>query len=94
MVLGGLWHGAAWTFVLWGLYQGLLLILYRPFESAFAALQRERGFGATRRFARVARVMFHLTCFGWLIFRAPSLGKLRRADAEPVLRLRAVRRST
>src|SRR3954471_4549914 len=40
MLLGGLWHGAAWTFVLWGLYQGVLLIAYRPFEPAFAALQR------------------------------------------------------
>ena len=29
MVLGGLWHGAAWTFVLWGVYQGLLLVRYR-----------------------------------------------------------------
>ena len=29
MVLGGLWHGAAWTFVLWGVYQGVLLIGYR-----------------------------------------------------------------
>ena len=37
MLLGGLWHGAAWTFILWGLYQGVLLILYRPFEPAFAA---------------------------------------------------------
>ncbi|HEX9365257.1 MAG TPA: MBOAT family O-acyltransferase [Vicinamibacterales bacterium] len=70
MLLGGLWHGAAWTFILWGFYQGLLLILYRPFESAFAALRRGWSFGAWL-------VMFHLTCFGWLIFRAPSLGKLR-----------------
>jgi alginate O-acetyltransferase complex protein AlgI len=76
MLLGGLWHGAAWTFILWGLYQAVLLILYRPFESAFAALQQERGFGGTRRFAAWA-VMFHLTCYGWLIFRAPSLGGLR-----------------
>ena len=29
MVLGGLWHGAAWTFVIWGAYQGLILVLYR-----------------------------------------------------------------
>src|SRR5688572_5859339 len=29
MVLGGLWHGAAWTFVGWGVYQGLLLVAYR-----------------------------------------------------------------
>ena len=78
MLLGGLWHGAAWTFVLWGLYQGLLLILYRPFESAFASLGC-RGLGETRGFA--ARllawlVMFHLTCYGWLIFRAPGIETL------------------
>ena len=70
MLLGGLWHGAAWTFLLWGLYQGLLLIAYRPFEPAFAAL---RG-----RAARAAAwfVMFHLTCYGWLIFRAVSFRQL------------------
>jgi alginate O-acetyltransferase complex protein AlgI len=70
MLLGGLWHGAAWTFVLWGLYQGVLLILYRPFEIAFTALK-----GAPRFAAWL--VMFHLTCYGWLIFRAPSFGTLR-----------------
>jgi len=75
MLLGGLWHGAAWTFLLWGFYQGVLLILYRPFEPAFAALRRARGFGEASRFAAWL-LMFHLTCFGWLIFRAPSLGKL------------------
>jgi alginate O-acetyltransferase complex protein AlgI len=69
MTLGGLWHGAAWTFILWGLYQGVLLVLYRPFEPAFAAL------GRARRIAAWA-LMFHLTCYGWLIFRAPSLRKV------------------
>jgi len=100
MLLGGLWHGAAWTFILWGLYQGLLLMLYRPFESAFAALRHRKGsqgatgaaFAETQRYRRfhlrasrfggqvdaagsafAACIMFHLTCFGWLIFRAPSL---------------------
>ena len=29
MLLGGLWHGAAWNFVLWGFYQGILLCIYR-----------------------------------------------------------------
>ncbi|HET7696447.1 MAG TPA: MBOAT family O-acyltransferase [Vicinamibacterales bacterium] len=70
MLLGGLWHGAAWTFVLWGVYQGILLILYRPFEAAFSKLT------AAWRFAAWA-VMFHLTCYGWLIFRSTSFGKLR-----------------
>ena len=77
MLLGGLWHGAAWTFVLWGLFQGLLLILYRPFEPAIAALGHTPGpRAAARRFAAWF-VMFHLTCYGWLIFRAPSFAKLR-----------------
>ena len=74
MLLGGLWHGAAWTFVLWGLYQGVLLILYRPLEPAFASLGR-----AGRAAAWL--VMFHLTCYGWLIFRAPSAAKLRSLSA-------------
>jgi alginate O-acetyltransferase complex protein AlgI len=69
MLLGGLWHGAAWTFILWGLYQGVLLILYRPFERAFTDMSRTSRFIAWL-------VMFHLTCYGWLIFRALSLDKL------------------
>jgi alginate O-acetyltransferase complex protein AlgI len=68
MILGGLWHGAAWTFVLWGAYQGLLLIAYRSFDAA-------RWFQRTPR-ALSWVVMFHLTCLGWLIFRAPSLRQL------------------
>ncbi len=69
MILGGLWHGAAWTFVLWGLYQGVLLVLYRPFEPVFAAMTPARRLLAWL-------LMFHLTCYGWLIFRAPSPGKI------------------
>ena len=32
MLLGGLWHGAAWNFVIWGAFHGLILVLYRLFE--------------------------------------------------------------
>jgi D-alanyl-lipoteichoic acid acyltransferase DltB (MBOAT superfamily) len=76
MLLGGLWHGAAWTFVLWGFYQGLLLMVYRPFEPMFARIP-ERGAGALVSRAAAWFVMFHLTCYGWLIFRAPSAAALR-----------------
>jgi D-alanyl-lipoteichoic acid acyltransferase DltB (MBOAT superfamily) len=69
MVLGGLWHGAAWTFVLWGVYQGVLLVLYRPYA---ATIEAWRG---TRRFLAWF-VMFHLTCGGWLVFRAVSIREL------------------
>jgi len=75
MLLGGLWHGAAWTFVLWGAYHGILLVLYR-------AASRMRTFkswtSGPHALAQVTSwaVMFHLTCYGWLIFRARSVGQI------------------
>lgn len=70
MVLGGLWHGAAWTFVIWGVYQGLALGIAR----GIAGL----GLPVRRAWQRVALVllMFHVTCYGWLIFRAQSAGQI------------------
>ncbi|HKX46709.1 MAG TPA: MBOAT family O-acyltransferase, partial [Planctomycetota bacterium] len=62
MGLGGLWHGAAWNFVLWGVYHGVLLVLARGIA---------RG-GAPASAARVwfeRAVCFHLVLFGWLLFR-------------------------
>ena len=70
MVLGGLWHGAAWTFVLWGMYQGLVLAVARTIQ--------EFGIPVRRTWQRVVLVviMFHVTCYGWLIFRAQSAGQI------------------
>jgi D-alanyl-lipoteichoic acid acyltransferase DltB (MBOAT superfamily) len=76
MVLGGLWHGAAWTFVLWGLFQGVVLVIARIVQ----ALARRRRIvipeGLNWRRALVVIVMFHVTCLGWLIFRAESLTQI------------------
>ncbi|HXW07251.1 MAG TPA: MBOAT family O-acyltransferase [Vicinamibacterales bacterium] len=75
MLLGGLWHGAAWTFVLWGAYHGVLLIVYRAALRTRAVSSWLTGpFGARALLAWF--VMFHLTCFGWLIFRAPSVPQI------------------
>ncbi len=65
MVLGGLWHGAAWTFVFWGTLHGLGL-----------AWERWRsGMLPVRAPAWLRRVVtFHLVCLGWVFFRADSLG--------------------
>lgn len=72
MVLGGLWHGAAWTFVLWGAFQGVALVIGR----ALARGGSRRGIvipeGLNWKRAALALVMFHVTCYGWLIFRAQS----------------------
>lgn len=66
MLLGGLWHGANWTFVLWGAYHGTLLALERR--------NGKRGFGW--RLPRVFQigVTFVLVMFGWVLFRSPSMG--------------------
>ncbi len=64
MLLGGLWHGANWTFPAWGLYHGLLLIAYRLAKPA-----EPRGIWK----AVHALFFFQLTCLGWLVFRAQSL---------------------
>jgi alginate O-acetyltransferase complex protein AlgI len=77
MLLGGLWHGAAWNFVLWGAYHGLLLMLAR--------IPRLHGLGARidalpgpgGRAVRVLQAVFffHCICLGWALFRAGSLAE-------------------
>jgi alginate O-acetyltransferase complex protein AlgI len=122
MTIGGLWHGANWTFICWGLYHGLLLCLWRPFEMKAARARklaaksspspgtpgegrgegdfennaaldspnrphptvpelhedRERGpdFPGLAIHAVKIIVMFHLVCFGWLLFRAQNLSQV------------------
>jgi D-alanyl-lipoteichoic acid acyltransferase DltB (MBOAT superfamily) len=62
MLLGGLWHGAAWTFVLWGGYHGFGLML-------------DHMFGDRIRLPTWLKrvIMFHLVVLGWVMFRAESL---------------------
>ncbi len=73
MVLGGLWHGAAWSFVLWGAYQGVWLVAHRGYEAWRGVRTR------TTRAAAVGAwlVTIHLVCYGWLLFRARSFGQIR-----------------
>jgi D-alanyl-lipoteichoic acid acyltransferase DltB (MBOAT superfamily) len=76
MVLGGLWHGAAWTFVLWGIYQGAVLVAAREVQRWAAArgIVMAEGFNWRRVAATI--LMFHVTCLGWLIFRANSVTQI------------------
>jgi alginate O-acetyltransferase complex protein AlgI len=64
MLIGGLWHGANWTFVVWGAYHGILLAAYRRFGLVWDRLPR--------LFRQLA--MFLLALFGWVLFRSTSFG--------------------
>jgi alginate O-acetyltransferase complex protein AlgI len=64
MVLGGLWHGAAWTFVLWGSFHGAMLVT----EHALDGRIGRRTPVALRWLGTFAAV-----CFGWILFRSPDL---------------------
>ena len=70
MVLGGLWHGAAWNFVLWGFYHGLILSLHR----AFNTVRSNSPLGWTKAMNGLKMLVCIIAiAYGWLLFRAPSL---------------------
>ncbi len=62
MLIGGLWHGANWTFVFWGGYHGVLLALHRQYASVWDSAPR-----VVRRAS-----MFLLAVIGWVFFRSTS----------------------
>ena len=71
MLLGGLWHGAGWTFVIWGALHGSYLIVHRFWNAIpWAPLVRLRQTSSWHWVARL--LLFHAVCFGWVFFRAPS----------------------
>jgi len=65
MLLGGLWHGAAWTFIAWGAYQGFWLVVER-------ALGKRSLYGGAPRTVQMA-LTFVLAMFGWVLFRAADM---------------------
>ncbi|MGD0345291.1 MAG: MBOAT family protein [Terracidiphilus sp.] len=71
MLLGGLWHGAAWTFVIWGALHGFYLIVHRMWSAIpWRPLIRFRQTAVWRWMARL--LLFHAVCLGWVFFRSPS----------------------
>jgi D-alanyl-lipoteichoic acid acyltransferase DltB (MBOAT superfamily) len=64
MILGGLWHGAAWTFVLWGAFHGAMLCTEHALDGRLGRVLP----AAVRWLGTFAAV-----CFGWILFRSPDL---------------------
>jgi len=77
MLLGGLWHGASWVFVLWGGYQGAFLIAHRLMDPFFrrTAEIHDKIPHLVRRLFKIV-IMFQLACVGWIIFRANSMNQI------------------
>ncbi len=67
MALGGLWHGAAWRFIVWGLIHGGGLLVHRQLFGT-----RDGESSGVVRWASTA-LTFYWTCLAWIFFRAPSM---------------------
>jgi D-alanyl-lipoteichoic acid acyltransferase DltB (MBOAT superfamily) len=80
MLLGGLWHGAAWTFVVWGFFHSLVLIVHRLLEPIAARLQ-PRGLAGHLWYLVRVLFFFHVLCAGGMIFRCQSVTQIRQMAA-------------
>ncbi|MFV0293332.1 MAG: hypothetical protein ACK5II_08990, partial [Paracoccus sp. (in: a-proteobacteria)] len=78
MTLGGLWHGAAWNFALWGLYQGGLLSIHRIISGTHKRVGEgtKRSVMAWAGRVLMIAVFFQVVCYGWLLFRAGSFAQI------------------
>ncbi len=78
MTLGGLWHGASWTFVFWGMLHGLALIGHKVWEK-FTSVKMPDWLGVF--------LTFHVVCLGWVFFRSSTIGdafKMLRNMVQPL----------
>jgi alginate O-acetyltransferase complex protein AlgI len=73
MLLGGLWHGANWTFVIWGALHGFYQILQRETEPSLSAITQRLRVPAPVSKLIAGLVVFTLVCVAWMFFRAPDV---------------------
>ncbi len=73
MLLGGLWHGAAVTYLIWGIFHGIILATHRIWRNFFPVTNNKPNI-IVRLIQMI--LMFHLICVGWLFFRANSIESL------------------
>ena len=73
MALGGLWHGAALHFLLWGAYHGVLLVLHKEFQRVKELVSPLQAIMSSRIGKIAAGLLtFHAVCIGWVFFRAET----------------------
>ncbi len=77
MLLGGLWHGAAVRFILWGGLHGVALALHKLWMTIFpSAKESGKDMNIVMRVLGIF-ITFHIVCLGWLLFRADSMEVVR-----------------
>ena len=74
MLLGGLWHGAAWHFVVWGAFHGGILVLQRALEGPLDWVRMRSARWKTLSKLMSVVFFFHVVCVGWLLFAVQDLG--------------------
>jgi len=70
MAVSGLWHGNGWTYIVWGVYHGCLMVAFQILPKKKAVIARERSGG---KHIFTWAITNGLVVMGWAIFRAPSL---------------------
>ncbi|MEN9612607.1 MAG: hypothetical protein RLZZ628_3421 [Bacteroidota bacterium] len=73
MVLGGLWHGANYTFIIWGFLHGFYLVIQRLVGKKFGALEDAMKMPKWMQTGLDIMIVYTLTCFAWIFFRAENL---------------------
>jgi D-alanyl-lipoteichoic acid acyltransferase DltB (MBOAT superfamily) len=74
MLIGGLWHGATWTFVFWGLLHGIGLVVLRVWET-LRKKHKALAFNGTWWQIASTFITFHFICFTWIFFKAETLSQ-------------------
>ncbi len=72
MLLGGLWHGANWTFLFWGFLHGFYLVVQRLTETSWQILMSFLRIPRILQATFAIAIVYFWTCFAWIFFRAPN----------------------
>ncbi len=85
MFLGGLWHGARWTFVAWGVLHGLALVLHKEYRRHYPlpVVGSVRLAPIRAGISWLSTMLF--VCFTWVLFRSPSFGTAKVFIAKMLL---------
>ena len=77
-LVSGLWHGAEWTFILWGLLHGIYRVVGDLTHKKRNALYAKAGLNTNSRGVKIFRtaITFTLVCFAWIFFRANNISEL------------------